>query len=480
MTAAKGPEPKKKAKTPIFQKTKKRLDVSVQAVIDNMVFSKKEVWAYYKISPDMFEFLSSAVQISNGAKVTAAFTSLVENRKDPLELHFITTSTPIDVEAWYAQVESVVSDWEGNTPAFIDFMDQMADHLKSEEYANRVAYIGINLGNRGALNFSKLNPIESGFRAAWENVTEWVNNITKSFDGDITFSEEKEFRQKADKYTSLMRTGALRGVPITSEEIMLLIKRQLYPAMPAPYLDVDHDRRWGAGDLELETASVIRNKFRWLEITQLIGGRELTGYRAALSLTKFSRNTYYPHTAFPFLYMPQMLMGLPFTTYARVKLLPNEKMRKEIEKKRKEQADQIKNKQGGNGKSSAESAVEDNSRMETDMQDLSDLDRETSQDKTPWVEGSYRVVIETASERAMRDIVAALKQRYSESDINSVLSSGDQLDLFLEQMPGDHTRVNSFRQLTNLHHLSTSGFNISSDVGDRIWDRTMMEENNGD
>jgi len=245
--------------------------------------------------------------------------------------------------------------------------------------------------------------------------------------------------------------------------------------MPAPYLDVDHGNRWGAGDLELETASVIRSKFRWLEINQLIGGRELVGYRSVISLTRFSRNAQYPQTAFPFLYMPQMLMRLPFTTYSRVKLLPNGKMRKEIEKRRKEQADQLKNRQGA-VKNSAEAAVEDNSRVETDLRDLRELDDITANDKTPWVEGSYRVVVETASEQSMRDVVAAIKQSYSEADITTVLSSGDQLDLFLEQMPGDRTRVNAFRQLTNLHHLSTSGFNISSDVGDKVWDQNIMDE----
>lgn len=469
-------EEKSKPKKPLFgEKAKKRLDISVQAVIDNMVYSKKEVWAYYRVSPQMFEFLSDAVRVSNAARITAAFTALVENRKDPLDLHFITTSTPVDVESWHAQIDSIVSEWEGNTPAFMDFLEQMADHLRAQEYSNRVAYMGIKLGNRGALNFSAMNPLESGFKAAWEAVKEWMNNVTKVFDGDVSAAEEREFRQKADKYSTTIKSGALQGSAITAEEILLLIKRMLYPAMPAPYLDVDHGKRWGAGDLELETASVIRSKFRWLEINQLIGGRELSGYRAALSLTRFSRNAQYPQTAFPFLYMPQMLMGLPFTTYSRVKLLPNEKMRKEIEKKRKEQADQLKN-MAGAAKNSAEAAVEDSSRVENDMRDLRDLDETTANDKTPWVEGSYRVVVETTSERAMRDVVAALKQSYSESDITTVLSSGDQLDLFLEQMPGDRTRVNSFRQLTNLNHLSTSGFNISSDVGDRIWDQTTIEE----
>jgi len=464
----------KKAKKSLFAKAKKKLDVSVKAVVDNLVFSKREVWAYYRLSPDMFEFISDSVKVSNASRVATALTSLVENRKDPLELHFITTSTPVDVEAWYAQISSIVDEWEGNSSAFGEFLDQMADHLTSREYANRVAYMGIKLGNRGALNMEDLNPFLAGWKGAWDSFMEWVNNATKTFDSDVSAAEEKAFRQKAAKYTSIVSNGALRGAPITAEEILTLIKRQLYPAMSAPYLDIDHGNRWGAGDLELETASVIRNKFRWLEINQFVNGREYTGYRAAMSLTKFDRNADYPSTAFPFLYVPQMLMGLPFTTYARVKLLPNEKMRKEIEKKRKEQLDQLKSFQGA-AKKSADAAVSDNSKIETDMRDLRDLDDQTNADKTPWVEGSYRVVVEATHEKALRDIVSALKQKYSENSITSVLSSGDQLDLFLEQMPGDTTRVNAFRQLTNLNHLATSGFNISSDVGDKIWSQNEME-----
>lgn len=470
-------EEKSKPKKPLFgPKAKKRLDMSVQAVIDNMVFSKKEVWAYYRITPQMFDFVSDTVKVSNAARVSAAFTTLVENRKDPLELHFITTSTPVDVEAWHAQVDSIVSDWEGNTEAFVEFLQQMANHLRAQEYSNRIAYMGIKLGNRGALNFSDMNPLEAGVRSAWEVFKEWINSLTKTFDGDVSATEEAAFRQAADKYSSSIRDSALQGEPITAEEILLLIKRMLYPAMPAPYLDVDHGNRWGAGDLELETASVIRNKFRWLEINQFISGRELTGYRAVLSLTRFSKRAQYPQTAFPFLYMPQMLMRLPFTTYSRVKLLPNEQVRKEIEKKRKEQLDQIKSMQAGR-KSAADAAVEDNSSIQDGMSDLAEADRMASMDRTPWVEGSYRVVIETGTEKAMRDVVAAVKQSYAEADITTVLSSGDQLELFLEQMPGDRTRVNSFKQVTNLNHLSTSGFNISSNVGDKIWDQSSMEGN---
>lgn len=471
-------EEQTRPKKPLFgERAKKRLDISVQAVIDNMVYSKREVWAYYKVTPQMFDFVSDAVRISNASRIATAFTSLVENRKDPLELQFITTSTPVDVESWQAQVESVVSDWEGNTEAFMEFLNQMADYLHSQEYSNRVAYVGIKLGNRGALNFSSMNPLESGFKSAWESVKEWIGNVTKTFNGDVSASEENEFRQKADKYTTLLQAGALQGVPITAEEILLIIKRMLYPAMPAPYLDVDHGNRWGAGDLELESASVIRSKFRWLEISQLIGSHDVTGYRAALSLTKFSKDTVYPYNALPFLYLPSKLARLPITTYARVKLLPNERMRKLVEKRRKETIDQIKNRNGAS-RNAADTMVENNTRADADIEALREMDELTTQEKSPWVEGSYRVVLETGTERSMKEFVAAIKQAYSENGITSVLSSGDQLDLFLEQMPGDRLRVNSFRQLTNINHLATSGFNISSNVGDEVWDQSTAGEKN--
>lgn len=465
-------EESSKPKKPLFgAKAKKRLDIAAQAVVDNMVFSKREVWAYYRVAPQMYEFVSDAIKVSNGARMTAAFSSLIENRRDPLDLHFITTSTPIDVESWHAQVESIVSEWDGDTATFLEFLEQMADHLQLSDYSNRVAYMGVKLGNRGALNFSGLNPLEAGFRGAWETLKGWMSTITKTFDGDVSAKEEHEFRQRADKYSTIIRNSALQGEPITAEEIMLLLKRMLYPAMPTPYLDVDLENRWGAGDLELETASVIRNKFRWLEINQLIGNQDVTGYRAAMSITKFPRNASYPQSAFPFLYLPQLLIQLPFTTYARVKLLPNEKMRKEIEKKRKEQVDQLKSMQTGT-RNAADAAVEDNSRVENDMRDLRELDESTTNDKTPWVEGSYRIIIEAGTEKVMKEIVAAIKQAYADRSITTVLSSGDQLDLFLEQMPGDTIRVKSFRQLTNLNHLSTSGFNAASNVGDKIWDQS--------
>ena len=81
-------EQKAKPKKPIFgNKAKKKLDISVQSVIDHMVFSKKDVWAFYRVKPQMFDFISADTQVERAISMSTAFTALLENRKDPLELH---------------------------------------------------------------------------------------------------------------------------------------------------------------------------------------------------------------------------------------------------------------------------------------------------------------------------------------------------------------------------------------------------------
>ena len=69
----------------------------------------------------------------------------------------------------------------------------------------------------------------------------------------------------------------------------------------------------------------------------------------------------------------------------------------------------------------------------------------------------------------LRQFCSTLKQSYDDQGILLQWTAGDQAQLLLEQMPGDKKRISSFDQITNLHMLSTSGMNFSSDVGDRIY-----------
>ena len=73
-------------------------------------------------------------------------------------------------------------------------------------------------------------------------------------------------------------------------------------------------------------------------------------------------------------------------------------------------------------------------------------------------------------------MIIQLKQYYNDNDTTVIWTSGDQLRLFLEELPGGTLSSPSFNQMTNLAMLGVSGFNIGSEVGDPINEKLVLTE----
>lgn len=458
----------KKAKA----KKGKRLDISMEAVVDNIVFSEKEVWAYYKVSNRAYEFLSFGGKVGLAINMTTAFNNLMTDKTDDLDLHMINTSTPLDYNAWADQIYSERSK-QVKPPGFDDFMNEQRDFLIDQNYMVKVSYLGVCLGKRGALDLESLNVFETGFKGAWDFAKKWGSEALALPTGEISKDEEERFRQAEEEIYRILSAGHLQAEKVSSEDILLLMKRQFYPAMPAPDLDIDHDSRLGAGDLDLELYSGIKNRFRWLEITQQIYHITATGYRTTLSFSKFPREMTYP-IGIPFLYLPSKL-SQHFTTYARFTLISSQSMKKEVEKKQKEQKDELENLAAGQDAFDSTISGGGPADVTEALYDGQVMQQLLTSDKAPWVQGTYRIVIEAHDLDSLKNYASLLKQEYADLGINLNWTSGDQASLFLEQMPGDRLRENSFIQTTNLYQIGASGFNFSSDVGDRIAGRELRK-----
>lgn len=464
------PKPEKKQKA-----NKKKLDISAVAFIDNMVFSKTEAWAYYKVTNQAFDFLTAEGQANLVQRLTNSFNVLMSDRQESLDLHLIVTSVPVDIDLWQAQVFELSSHWE-RSPGFEQYMAEVTDFLKDSAYFSKIVYLGVNLGKRGALNLDELNVFDVGLRGALDVAKEWFNKSLSIPTQEVAASEEESFRRREETIHRNLSVSHLRASRATAEELLLLIKRQMYPSMPAPYLDVDHGSRLGPGDLALETASAIENRYRWLRIRQMIGSTEFEGYRATLSMSKFPKEMAIPGS-WPFFYYIQK-MGLPFTAFARVSLHPSKKMKAEVEKKKKEQRDELENLSGAvDSVDMAMAGMPDH--VADAIYDQQLISRMLTEDKAAWVEGSYFIVVETPTEETLRKYVAALKQAYTDLDVNISWTAGDQTELFLAQMPGDRHRMKSFDQVTSLSMLAASGFNFSSEVGDPIYGKEDEAVTNG-
>lgn len=456
----------KKPKPQTIKQKGKKLGIAPVAIIDNIVFSKDEIWAFFQISNSVFDFLSNDQKASLAIRNSNALNNIMSNKNESVDCFFIGTSVPIDVDKWEAQINNIADQWETGI-GFHKYVAEQAAYLRDQEFVKKVSILGVCLGKRGALNMDGLNVLDTGLKGAKETLKQWLDMMLVNPGEYISPGEEKDARNREKEMYRILSVGNLEARKSTTEEILLAIKRPFYPAMPSPYLDIDHGSRVGAGDIALETAHAIEKKYRWLKITQMFGNVEVSGYRATMTFAKFPKETEFPFSVPFFYYLAQI--GAPFTFYARFTLKPSQKMKLELEKKKKEQRDELENL--AESRRSNDTAVDRGAPADVaeSIEDLEIMSALLASDKSPWVEGSYRVVVEAHNEEKLREYCAMLKQEYDDMGITLQWTAGDQVQLLLEQIPGDKKRINSFDQITNLHMLSTSGMNFSSDVGDKIY-----------
>lgn len=454
------------------QKPKKQLGISALAIVDNLIFTDKEVWAYYKITNRAYDFLSNDGKQIVMKSIANAFDNIMSDRKEAVEGHMIITSVPIDLDQWKDQITTISQDWS-RSPGFGKYMNDVMRFLEDKDYAEKVVYIGFNLGKRGALNLEGLNPFNEGVKGAFETLTKWGQKMLMIPTEDIPEDEEKIYRQREEDLHTRLSLGQLQAKRPTNEELLLLMKRQFYPAMPTPYLDVDHEERVGPGDIAMETVHVMENAYRHLYMEQIIDGHRYEGYRATLSMTKFPREMFFP-AAMPFLYFTHRI-GVPCTMYSRFKLLPNTEVKKRHEKKVKEDIDQVQNAAAGFDETrAAVSGTPDHIRESIEMGQ--ELGSELNQNKGAWFEGSFFIVLETPTLEYLNKWFTGIKDAYAELGINVTLNSGCQAELFLSQMPGDRARLTHFDQVATINMLAASGFNFASDVGDPVFGTTGGSE----
>lgn len=451
------------------KENRKLLDIPAVGIVDNVVFSKKEAWAYYKIASVPYDFLTNAGRVKLVNDIIVAFSSLSQRIGRNVDLHILVTNTPVNIDSWEDQMYEIYDQWNGRNnrlKTFDKFIRNQTVALKRRSYKKKVVYLGVKLFTRGTISFDNFNVLDFGFAEALEVIKKSISSLLVLPDENITKLERA--RAKKDEYEiyRVIRTSTLRGTRLSSEELLLTIKKTLYPAMPSPYLEVNHDERIGLNDIMLETGAIIEDHRRYLKIKQMIGTEEREGYRATLSFSKFpSDSMVEPGGIDPFMYLPT-IMGLPFTMNARATLMPIDKMKKDLQKKKLESEDELKN-LASSGQRVSSSVIE------TQM-DIDRLDAELSSDNLPWVSGNYRMTVEMPTYELLVTAIQEMKQEYAKNDIILTWTTGDQLEMLMEEIPGGELKMGDFAQLTNLAMLGVSGFSYGGSVGDPIDEKLVL------
>lgn len=436
----------------------RNLKVPPIAIIDNIVLSRDEAWAYYVLAEKPYDFLSNSAKVSLANSTMSALSSLCQSQNKKVDCHLLITNQAFDPLEWFSQMHKIHDDLiSTENKAFDDFVLEQAMFLFDSQYKKRVTYLGVKLYSRRTLDINSINPLEFGFKDIIETFKKTVSSVFQFQAAEITQTEEARARAaEADIYRILNSSSLISKRP-TCEELLLTIKRRFYPAMPSPYLETDHEHRVGLSDIVIESGGTVEVKPRWLKMTQFIEGQLLEGYRATLSFSKFPNEMYMPGPVPPFLYKPAIM---PFTVSSRFSLVPVEHMKKELNKKKKETDDEIDN--------LAESGQRVNIGVKNTMRNISELEGDLENVKQPWISGTYKVTVEATTEEALKDIISALKQDYAKYSYVLSWTTGDQLNLFREEFLGGQLEKKDFTHTTNLAMIGISGINYGNSVGDPV------------
>lgn len=432
-----------------MKKTEKT-KLSLTGINKDLTFSRKTVWMWVKLPPTPYEFLDKQLREALAESGTSGFSSLLISDDKALECEIIRTTEPFDSEAWADDLfsRSLLSQ---PSPYLPDFISKMEHRVRANRFQNRKVFLGIKLGFRNEFNNgSSALPFAEIFNVILPRLDLEDYEVS---DKEVAFWEEKSKNFKRSLFS-----GNLAAEEVTADELAYITKKQFFPNMPVPDVDVSKKETWGRGELDFLVDGQIENHPKYLKITQEIKGETTVGFRTALCFARFPDSYKFPDDE-PWIHYSA---SLPFSTdfFSRFTIEPARKVRKEINKKIAEIKDQAINMTSAGGG------------LNIDIQERHDqaisVEYDLSKNGTPWIYGKHRLIVEAASESELKDRVQRTIDHYKNLNIQLIQPTGDQLALFLEGMPNDTSRTTAFIQRQDLAVIPAGLPNGSGSAGDKI------------
>lgn len=447
--------------------TNKRLNVSATSFVDNLVFSRSSVWAFFRVMDYPYMSTSYEGKIQLAYDRESIYKDLMADRREPLDLMYIVANRPIDVDAVLKSNIKALEYWGGQrTAEFEKYLRTQEQFLRNATFKENITFVGVRVADRNPVKFDVSNALEGGMQYAVEFFKKLPSMIVNPVKDHVSSQEEERVRNIESRFYENLTNSGFISRRATPEELMLIIKKQFYPAMPYPALSLDRDHRYGRGDIFLETSHRVVNKLSYLEITQKDEhGEDMVGYRATLCLSDIPKVSRYPFTG-PIMQEFSSSEWGEFDQYSYITLFPSEMVKKELAKQAKEQKDEVQNASIGltDIDITVDGADYGISEAIMDRQTMSD-EIEMDPDK-PWVEANHRVIVEAPTLKELQESCAAIESMFYRSQIKLTWPMGDQAKLLLESMPGDKVRVPNYSVFANLEFVANNGAGYNNRIGD--------------
>ena len=427
-----------------------KFNPSIIAMDGDIAYSKSHVELWVSIPATPFEFLDETTRLSYARSFDTALATIVPETRE-VNAQLVITSTPFNDREWSEKLAEQAQKFDPS-PYFDQMLGKMRSRVHSAHFREKKVYLSIELGKRS--DFGK----STGFLSPLTTIISSFGEAVKISDPLVNEKELEYWREKSKSYRTSLMKGNLKATQVSANEIIALVQRSYWPAMEVPVVSNSEKNQWGTGEITGIAVAEIENNRKFLKITQDTPEGPKVGYRATLCFSRFPDEMDFPDQE-PWMHYASLLSS-PVDLYSRFSIVPARKVRSDVGRKIKDAQDQAENasKTGGSIPLAIQEQLEVGQSLEFILE----------RDRTPWIYGRHRVVVEAPTEDLLRERANGVIEHYKNLSIDVVWPSSDQMRLLLESQPADQVRVSSYYQRQSLSIISAGVPAGTGSVGDDI------------
>jgi AAA-like domain len=282
----------------------------------------------------------------------------------------------------------------------------------------------------------------------------------------LPVSELERARVRADQIHARLE-GFLSVRPTRGVELQWLVRRAFCRGLGEPVIDGLHEpsallfERNGKaalapleGDVMRWTDSYVEHRGRLLRVESELG----TSWQAHLVLGALPEHVQFPGTRAELMFAPPESMPFPVDLSLNARFLPNE-LALRLARRRIQDADQI-----VRAESDGEQGVSDLGYERTqEARDL--LAYLQASSRPPLLRATLAIAVGAASERALEQRVETCRRAYGEIRLHRPV--GDQLRLFLQQLPAQRTRLAGYDDTLTAEQVAAMMPNATHSAGSK-------------
>ena len=173
---------------------KKDFSIPAVGIVDNIIITKDETWAYYIIAEHPYLFLDMQGRANFFTETINTLGELARNGNKIIDCHLLISNQEIDPEPWRKNTTNIfyaINNDSSSRRRFENYIRKQTAELENEGYYQRKIMLGIKLTNRLSVEDAIKNPLEFGFSDLFHSLYSTVKKA-------IFFKELEISKQETD------------------------------------------------------------------------------------------------------------------------------------------------------------------------------------------------------------------------------------------------------------------------------------------